>query len=120
MARRRTAYRWVPRWGGRARAPEVWHVVKRALIGSPQPTSALREAELPKRLALPVFSADPLSSVAYATEQMMIVLFAVSVSGRELIMPLSLVVAALLALVVASYRQTVRAYTTSGGAYAVA
>ena len=102
------------------RAVQLLHAFKRALIGSPQPTSALREVELPKRLALPIFSADPLSSVAYATEQMMIVLFAVSISGTDLIMPLALVIAALLALVVASYRQTVRAYTTSGGAYAVA
>ena len=67
-----------------------------------------------------MFSADPLSSVAYATEQAMIVLFAVSISGRDLILPLSGAVAALLAIVVLSYRQTVRAYTTSGGAYAVA
>jgi amino acid transporter len=50
----------------------------------------------------------------------MIVLFAVSISGRDLIMPLSFAIAALLALVVLSYRQTVRVYTTSGGAYAVA
>jgi amino acid transporter len=95
-------------------------VVKRLLIGSPRPTRELHRTELPKRLALPIFSADPLSSVAYATEQMMLVLFAVSISGRDLIMPLSLGVAALLGLVVLSYRQTVRAYTTSGGAYAVA
>ena len=80
----------------------------------------MRATELPKRLALPVFSADPLSSVAYATEQAMVVLFAVSISGRDLIMPLSAAIAALLVLVVLSYRQTVRAYSTSGGAYAVA
>jgi amino acid transporter len=80
----------------------------------------VRSTELRKLLALPVFSADPLSSVAYATEQAMIVLFAVSISGRDLILPLSAVIAGLLAIVVVSYRQTVRAYTTSGGAYAVA
>ncbi|TML97362.1 MAG: APC family permease [Actinobacteria bacterium] len=112
--------RWHPRWRGRARLANSLHTAKRLLIGSPRATRQLRATELPKLLALPVFSADPLSSVAYATEQAMIVLFAVSISGRDLILPLSGAVAALLAIVVLSYRQTVRAYTTSGGAYAVA
>ena len=108
--------RWHPRWRGRARLANSLHTAKRLLIGSPRATRQLRATELPKLLALPVFSADPLSSVAYATEQAMIVLFAVSISGRDLILPLSGAVAALLAIVVLSYRQTVRAYTTSGGA----
>jgi amino acid transporter len=118
--RARTRYRWVPRWGGRARVARGWHVVKHVLVGKPIPTRELRKEELPKRLALPLFASDLLSSVAYATEQMMIVLFALALSGRDLIMPLSLGVAALLALVIVSYRQTVRAYTTNGGAYSVA
>jgi amino acid transporter len=80
----------------------------------------VRSTELRKLLALPVFSADPLSSVAYATEQAMIGLFVVSIPGRDLILPMSAVIAGLLVIVVVSYRQTVRAYTTSGGAYAVA
>src|SRR5919198_6003410 len=114
------SYVWRPRWGGRARAAELFHGLKQALVGRPRATRQMRQTELPKLLALPVFSADPLSSVAYATEQAMIVLFPVSISGRHAIMPLSLGIAALLAVVVLSYRQTVRVYTTSGGAYAVA
>ena len=113
-------YRWHPRWAGRSRIAQAPHAVKHLLVGSPRPTRQSRANELPKRLALPVFSADPLSSVAYATEQAMVVLLAVSISGRGLVMPLSAAIAVLLALVVLSYRQTVRAYSTSGGAYAVA
>jgi amino acid transporter len=120
QARRSRGDRWHPRWGGRSRVAQLPHTVKRLLVGAPQPTRQRRATELPKRLALPVFSADPLSSVAYATEQAMVVLFAVSISGRDLVMPLSAAIAVLLALVVLSYRQTVRAYDTSGGAYAVA
>jgi len=108
------------RWRGRAHVANALHTIKRLLIGRPRATRQARATELRKLLALPVFSADPLSSVAYATEQAMIVLFAVSIAGRDLILPLSGVIAALLAIVVVSYRQTVRAYTTSGGAYAVA
>src|SRR5207248_2065347 len=118
--RRGRGNRWRPRWGGRARSAELFHGLKQVLVGRPRATGQMRQTELPKSLALPVFSADPLSSVAYATEQAMIVLFAVSISGRDLILPLSGAVAALLAIVVLSYRQTVRAYTTSGGAFAVA
>src|SRR5436190_7061622 len=81
-------YRWQPRWAGRSRIAQAPHAVKRLLVGSPRPTRQSRANELPKRLALPVFSADPLSSVAYATEQAMVVLFAVSTSGRGLVMPL--------------------------------
>jgi hypothetical protein len=73
----------LPRWRGRGRAPHAFHAVKRLLIGSPRATRQVRSTELRKLLALPVFSADPLSSVAYATEQAMIVLFAVSISGRD-------------------------------------
>jgi amino acid transporter len=119
-AKRSPGTRWQPRWGGRSRVAQAPHDVKRLLVGSPRPTRQRHVGELPKRLALPVFSADPLSSVAYATEQAMIVLLAVSISGRDLVMPLSIAIAVLLALVVLSYRQTVRAYSTSGGAYAVA
>lgn len=75
---------------------------------------------LPKRLALPVFASDALSSVAYATEAMLVVLLAASVTAREVLLPVSAGIALLLAIVVSSYRQTVRAYSSSGGAYVVA
>src|SRR6266498_923189 len=78
------------------------------------------ETLLSKTLALPVFASDPLSSVAYATESGLVVLVAASGAAASDILPISGVIAALLAIVVISYRQTVKAYQTSGGAYVVA
>jgi amino acid transporter len=94
--------------------------LKRIVVGRPMATDELEDTLLPKTLALPIFASDPLSSVAYATESAMVVLVAVSASALHLAFPLSLGIAALLAIVVLSYRQTVRAYETSGGAYVVA
>jgi len=94
--------------------------LKRVLVGRPRATGELEDTLLSKKLALPVFASDPLSSVAYATESGMVVLVAVSALAAHLILPISFVIAALLAIVVLSYRQTVRVYETSGGAYIVA
>ena len=80
----------------------------------------LEETLLPKTLALPIFASDPLSSVAYATESALVVLVAASAAAAHFVFPIALAIAALLAIVVASYRQTVQAYETSGGAYVVA
>jgi amino acid transporter len=78
------------------------------------------ESLLPKRLAMPIFASDPLSSVAYATEAALLVLVGASASSMHLIVPLSIAIAALLAIVVVSYRQTIYAYPSGGGAYVVA
>ena len=94
--------------------------VKRAVVGRPMATGELEETLLPKTLALPIFASDPLSSVAYATESALVVLVVASATAAHLVFPISLAVAALLAIVVISYRQTVRVYETSGGAYVVA
>jgi amino acid transporter len=75
---------------------------------------------LPKVLALPIFSSDALSSVAYATEQIMLVLLIASAGARHLVMPIALAIAALLAIVVASYLQVCKGYPSGGGAYIVA
>ena len=83
-------------------------------------TGQLEETLLPKTLALPIFASDPLSSVAYATESALVVLLAVSAASAHLVFPISIAIAVLLAIVVVSYMQTVRAYETSGGAYIVA
>ena len=83
-------------------------------------TGQMEETLLSKTLALPIFASDPLSSVAYATESALVVLVAASATAAHLVFPISIAVAALLAIVVLSYRQTVRAYETSGGAYIVA
>jgi amino acid transporter len=94
--------------------------VKRLVVGTPKPTSQSEDTLLPKRLALPIFASDALSSVAYATEAALVVLLAASATGRSELLPVSLAIAALLAVVIASYQQTVRVYESSGGAYVVA
>jgi amino acid transporter len=93
---------------------------KRLLIGRPRATRELGETLLPKTLALPIFSSDPISSVAYATEAALAVLVAASFSSRHLVLPISGAIAALLAIVVVSYRQGVQAYESSGGSYVFA
>ncbi|HEV8419780.1 MAG TPA: APC family permease [Actinomycetota bacterium] len=97
----------------------TFDLVKRVLVGRRMATHRLEHTLLPKILALPVFSSDPLSSVAYATEESMRVLLAASATAFALVMPISLTIAALLVIVVISYRQTVRAYPNGGGAYIV-
>jgi amino acid transporter len=83
-------------------------------------TGQMHETLLPKWLALPIFASDPLSSVAYATESALVVLIAISATSAHLVFPISIGIACLLGIVVLSYRQTVRVYETSGGAYIVA
>jgi amino acid transporter len=95
-------------------------VVKRVLVGRPRASEEMEETLLSKKLALPVFASDPLSSVAYATESGLVVLVAASVAAASDILPISAFIAILLGVVVLSYRQTVQAYQTSGGAYVVA
>src|SRR3954451_10098699 len=93
--------------------------VGRALVGTPLRSDRLGETLLPKRLALPVFCSDPLSSVAYATEQIVLVLGLGGLGLLYLTPWLGLAVVVLLVIVVASYRQTCYAYPNGGGAYAV-
>jgi amino acid transporter len=95
-------------------------VLKRALLGRVMASSELEHTLLPKVLALPVFSSDPLSSNAYATQEILLVLGLVGASALSNVIPISIAVALLLATVVVSYRQTVRAYPSGGGAYIVA
>ena len=95
--------------------------VKRVLVGRPRATRELKHQLLPKWMALPVFSSDAMSSVAYATEEMMLVL--ALAGGLALfdayVLPLSAAVAVLLTIVVISYRNTVKAYPRGGGSYIV-
>jgi len=94
--------------------------LRRVLVGRPMRTGQLHETLLPKWLALPIFASDPLSSVAYATESALVVLVAASATSAHLVFPISIGISVLLGIVVLSYRQTVRVYETSGGAYVVA
>lgn len=92
---------------------------KRLLIGRTMATGEMGHTLLPKVIALPVFSSDALSSVAYATQEILLVLGLAGAVALSKLFPIALAVAALLALVVISYRQTVRAYPNGGGAYIV-
>ena len=83
-------------------------------------SSEFEHTLLPKVIALPVFSSDPLSSNAYATQEILLVLGVVGGSALTHAIPISLAVALLLITVVISYRQTVHAYPSGGGAYIVA
>src|SRR6202050_4611373 len=96
----------------------VFGVVKRVLVGRPMQSDKLGHTLLPKRIALPVFASDALSSVAYATEEILIVL---SVGGIALFTGytpwIALAVGGLMLGVVVSYRQNVPAYPSGGGGY---
>ena len=92
---------------------------KRLVVGRPLSSRSLSEQLLPKRLALPVFCSDPISSVAYATEQIVVVLGLGGLALLRLSLPIAVAIALLLVVVVASYRQTCYAYPNGGGAYVV-
>ncbi|MDQ3878769.1 MAG: APC family permease [Actinomycetota bacterium] len=94
--------------------------LKRILVGRPMSSGELEHTLLPKTIALPVFSSDALSSVAYATQEILLVLGLAGSAALAHVIPISLAVATLLTMVVLSYRQTVRAYPSGGGAYIVA
>ncbi|HEY8111267.1 MAG TPA: APC family permease, partial [Actinomycetes bacterium] len=92
---------------------------KRLLVGRPLRSAQLHDQLLPKWMALPVFCSDPLSSVAYATEQILLVLAAGGAAYLAYAKWVALGVVLLLAIVVLSYRQTCYAYPNGGGAFAV-
>lgn len=94
-------------------------VVKRLLVGPALRTERERGQLLPKWLALPVFCSDPISSVAYATEQILLIAGLGGAAYLELAAPVAAAVAVLLIVVVLSYRQTCHAYPGGGGAFVV-
>ena len=93
--------------------------LKRAFLGSPLPTAQSRHERLAKSTALAVFASDALSSVAYATEEILLVLVLAGTVALSYSLPISIAIAILIAIVVSSYRQTIRAYPQGGGAYIV-
>jgi amino acid transporter len=95
-------------------------VVKRAVLGRALRSDRQSEQELPKYLALPIFASDPLSSVTYATQELLVVLTLGGLAYLYLTPYLAAGVVALLTVVVLSYRQLVRAYPSGGGDYEVA
>ncbi len=97
-----------------------WAGLRRVLIGSPFTTSQAIHERLSKAKALAVFSSDALSSSAYATEEILIVLAAAGAGAFRLSLPIAVAIASLMAIVITSYRQTIKAYPQGGGAYRVA
>ncbi|MGK3202752.1 APC family permease [Amycolatopsis sp. MEPSY49] len=99
-------------------APTSW--LKRLVLGRPFRSDTLGETLLPKWLALPIFASDPLSSVAYATQEILLILSIGGLAYLTLAPWMGLAVAVLLTVVVLSYRQVVKAYPSGGGSYEVA
>src|SRR5213075_323938 len=93
--------------------------VKRLLLGKPIPSSMAHHERLSRVTGLAVLSSDALSSVAYATDFILATLIVAGVGAFTHAIPISLVIAGLLAVVAFSYRQTIHAYPTGGGAWIV-
>jgi amino acid transporter len=93
--------------------------IKRFFVGSPIPSHLAHHERLSRVTGLAVLSSDPLSSVAYATEEILRVLVVAGAAALSLTSPIAAIIAAILAIVVFSYRQTIHAYPGGGGAYIV-
>ena len=93
--------------------------LKKLFVGSPLATAQARHERLSRTSALAVFSSDALSSVAYATEEILLVLVLAGTAALSFSIPIGIAIALLIAVVVSSYRQTILAYPHGGGAYIV-
>ena len=100
--------------------PHAGSVLKRVLVGRPFRSDSLGETLLPKKLALPIFASDAMSSVGYATQEIMLVLALGGLAMYQFTWWAGLGVIAVMVVVVASYRQNVHAYPSGGGDYEVA
>jgi amino acid transporter len=98
----------------------VLYAIKRALIGTPIANAQAEHERLTKFKALAVLSSDAISSVAYATEAILISLVAAGSGSLGTTLPISLAIVGLLCIVALSYRQTIPAYPNGGGSYIVA
>ena len=95
-------------------------LLKRWVVGPPMPLAQARHERLTKRVALAVFSSDALSSVAYATEEILLVLVLAGAAATHLTVPIALSITGLLVVVAISYQQTIHTYPSGGGSYIVA
>ncbi len=95
-------------------------VSKRLILGRKLRSAQLGETLLPKRIALPVFASDALSSVAYAPDEILLTLSLAGIAGYAFSWKIAILVAVVMLVVVASYRQNVHAYPSGGGDYEVA
>ncbi|AKP73379.1 hypothetical protein Psal006b_02284 [Piscirickettsia salmonis] len=94
--------------------------LRRLLFGAPLSTEKMADVRLSKKMALAIFSSDALSSVAYATEEILGALMISGSAAFSFTLPISLAICLLIFIVGASYRQTITAYPNGGGAFAVA
>ncbi|MEO7190490.1 MAG: APC family permease [Vicinamibacterales bacterium] len=94
--------------------------LKRLIVGAPIPSHLAHRERFSRVTGLAVLSSDPLSSVAYATEEILRVLAFGGIAALGLVTPIGAVIAVMLAIIVFSYRQTIHAYPSGGGAYIVA
>ena len=95
-------------------------LLKRVLVGRPLASAAEGEQRLVKLVALAVFASDAISSTAYATEEILLVLVPIAaMEALEYLIPIAIIVIILLAIVITSYRQTIYAYPNGGGSYIV-
>ncbi|HEV8309358.1 MAG TPA: APC family permease, partial [Methylomirabilota bacterium] len=93
--------------------------LKRVLVGTPIPTTLAKHERLSRVTGLAIFASDALSSVAYATEEILLILVLAGAAALHYSVPIGIGIAALIAIVVSSYRQTILAYPQGGGAYIV-
>jgi amino acid transporter len=103
-----------------ALAGRIGQGARRALLGAPLRSTAIAHEKIRKLLALPVLSADALSSVAYGPEAMLAILVLAGAAGLRYSIPIAATIAVLMLAVGVSYRQTIRAYPHGGGSYIVA
>jgi amino acid transporter len=94
--------------------------LKRWIVGEPMSLAQASHERLSKVIALAVFSSDALSSVAYATEEILLILILAGAAATHLSVPLAIAIVALLLIVAVSYQQTIKAYPSGGGSYIVA
>jgi hypothetical protein len=96
--------------------------LKRILLGQPLSSADEHHQRLSKKIALPVFASDAISSTAYATDEILVVIVlqaGVGLTAFRPLVPIAIIVCILMAIVVTSYRQTIHAYPSGGGAYIV-
>ncbi len=94
--------------------------IKNVLIGHPLATSRIQEERLNIPLAMAVLSSDALSSVAYATEEMLLILILAGSAAAHLSLPIGIAISTMILVVILSYHQVVKVYSSGGGAYLVA
>ena len=102
------------------RLGRLYDAVRHVLIGRPLPTEAEAVERVSKKVGLPIFASDNISSSAYASEEMMRILALAGLAGLSLTIPLHVAILIILAIVVLSYLQVIRAYPGGGGSYIVA